>query len=215
MKLTTEHIAYVIGDDKGNVNPTKNITRAETATIFYRLLDAESRAKYETRECSFKDVPETAWYRKEVATLANAGILNGRGNNLFAPDAPITRAEFATIAARFSGITSYSGADLFPDISRSWARAYINIAARLGYVVGYEDGTFRPNSNITRAEAITLINRVLGRDHLTMGSLLDGMKEWPDNADPSKWYYLAMQEATNGHSSHVDDSGTEIWDKLN
>ena len=160
-------------------------------------------------------MPETAWYRTEVATLANAGILNGRGNNLFAPNAPITRAEFATISARFSGITSYSGNDRFPDISRSWAREYINIAAQLGYVVGYDDGTFRPNSNISRAEAITLINRVLGRDKLTNDSLLPNMKEWPDNDDPSKWYYLAMQEATNGHDGMIDpDTGTETWTKL-
>ena len=209
--LTDEHIAYVGGYPDGTVRPEANITRAEVATIFYRLLTNDARALYESDTSTFTDVKNGAWYTTAIATLAKAGIINGYEDGTFRPDANISRAEFAAIAARFDHSNPSVSAS-FTDISGHWAKALIERASALGWVNGYKDGTFRPNVAITRAEAVTLINRVLDRDTLTSSSLLDGMKTWPDNAQTA-WYYLAVQEATNGHTCTMEN-GVEVWTEL-
>ena len=209
--LTDDHIAYVSGYEDGTVRPEANITRAEVAMIFYRLLSDDARSQYEMTVESYSDVASGAWYATAVATLSNAGILSGYEDGTFRPDATITRAEFATIAARFD-TNDTAGSGSFTDIAGHWAEQYIKRAYTLGWVNGYSDGSFHPDADITRAEAVTLINRVLGRDSLTADSLLDGMTEWPDNPT-SAWYYLAMQEATNGHDCEMVDN-VEVWTAL-
>ena len=210
--LTDKHIAYVGGYPDGSVKPGASITRAEVAMIFYRLLSDDARAAYATTDHNFTDVASSAWYAKAVATLANAGIVTGDPNGNFRPNATITRAEFAAIAARFDNSSSENVKTPYTDLSGHWAAALIARASNRGWVTGYSDGTFRPNIAITRAESMTLINRVLGRDKLTAKSLLDSMKKWPDNAT-SAWYYLAVQEATNGHDSKMEN-GNEVWTDL-
>lgn len=199
-----DHVAYIIGDDKGLVRPMANITRAEVATIFFRLMTDESRTEYWCTTNSFPDVADTAWYNNAVSTLANAGILLGRPDGTFGPQEYITRAEFAAIAARFSDV-KYEGGYTFPDVPEThWAYNDIGLAYQLGWVLGQPDGNFAPNRNITRAEAITLINRVLERD-VEEEHLLPDMITWPDNL-PSAWYYEAIQEATNSHTyTRTDD----------
>lgn len=209
--LTDNHIAYIVGYDDGMVHPEANITRAEVAMIFYRLLTDEARAQYETTYCQFPDVNVNAWYGKAVATLTNMGIITGASDGKFHPGDNITRAEFATIAARFDS-SEYSGEDMFGDISGHWAANYINRAAVRGWVHG-SNGLFRPNADITRAETMTLVNNVLGRSTITEDSLLEDMIEWPDNMNTDKWYYLAVQEATNGHNYNMTD-GVEMWTAL-
>ena len=158
-------------------------------------------------------MPADAWFNKAVSTLTNAKIIYGRSGGIFDPNAPITRAEFAAMAVRFFGSGS-DGPDMFSDISGHWAQDAINKAANEGIISGYTDGTFRPDNNITRAEAISIINRVLDRrphaDHL-----LDGMTTWPDNMDTSAWYYTAIQEATNSHDFVTKDRVYESWTDLN
>ena len=155
-----------------------------------------------------------SWYNTAVSTLAGMGILNGRTSASFAPGQPITRGEFAAVAARFSG-ESYSGGDLFPDIKTHWAKESINLAASLGWVGGLQDGTFAPESSITRAEAVTLVNRMLLRLPAGKESLLPEMRTWPDNADENQWYYLAVQEASNSHNYQLDGDGVhENWTSL-
>lgn len=199
-----DHVAYIIGDDKGLVRPMANITRAEVATIFFRLMTDESRTEYWCTTNSFPDVADTAWYNNAVSTLANAGILLGRPDGTFGPQEYITRAEFAAIAARFSDV-KYEGGYTFPDVPEThWAYNDIGLAYQLGWVLGQPDGNFAPNRNITRAEAITLINRVLERD-VEEEHLLPDMITWPDNL-PNAWYYEAIQEATNSHTyTRTDD----------
>ncbi len=208
--LTEDHIAYISGYPDRTIRPENNITRAEVAMIFYRLLTEQSKSIYETNDCSFEDVSDGAWYRTAVATLSNMGIISGKDSTHFDPDAFITRAEFAAIASRFSSL-EHSGPDMFTDISDSWARADINNAAQLGWVKGYGDGTFRPNSQITRAEAIQMVNNVLQRSSIDEESFFADMIRWVDNADSSVWYYLAIQEATNAHDYDKDDNGHETW----
>ncbi|WP_281692858.1 Cna B-type domain-containing protein, partial [Agathobaculum desmolans] len=209
--LTEDHIAYITGYPDGGVHPTANITRAEVAMIFYRLLSDDARALYQTKDASFNDVVDGAWYEEAVATLTKAGILSGYTGNVFRPDEAITRAEFAAIAARFDD-SAVAGEVKLTDIAGHWAEELIRCAANRGWVNGYNDNTFRPERDITRAEAMTLINRVLGRDKLTMDSLLDGMKKWHDNP-ASAWYYLAVQEATNSHDRTMEN-GVELWSAL-
>ena len=180
--------------------------------IFYRLLTDDARAQYETSVCDYSDVASDAWYATAVATLSNMGIITGRPDGTFGPNDHITRAELATIAARFDS-SEYSGANQFSDISGHWAASYVNRAAARGWVNGYPDGTFRPNADITRAEVMTLVNNVLGRSSITEDGLLEGMIEWPDNMDTSAWYYLAVQEATNGHD-YIKADGVETWTDL-
>ena len=175
-----DHFAYVYGYPDGRVGPLNNITRAEVAAIFYRLLRKDIRMESQTTENSFDDVPADAWYVTEVSTLARLGVFVGRTTDVFAPDAPITRAEFATVCARFDQSGAAEDRD-FSDIGGHWAEQYIRQAAALGWVQGYPDGTFGPDRPITRAEAVTMINRVLRRNPGSKDDLLSGMKVWPDN----------------------------------
>ncbi len=207
------HIAYVYGYRDGYVRPQRNITRAEVAAIFYRLLRPDVRAEYASEKSPFADVPDTAWCAAEVATLARMGIFNGKTADTFAPSAPITRAEFAAVCARFDRSGAQAAGAGFTDIAGHWAREQILRAAALGWVHGYSDGRFAPDEPITRAEAVTMINRVLRRDPAGAGDLLAGMKRWPDNPE-SAWYYLAVQEATNGHEYRRADDGHEQWTAL-
>ena len=213
-----DHYAYIIGYDvEGGpsvVRPENNITRAEVATIFFRMLTDDSRAEFWTKTNSFSDVSSEDWFNNAISTTANAGIVNGYDTGDFKPNAPITRAEFAAIAARFSS-RDYTGANMFNDISGHWAAESINKAAQVGWITGYEDGSFRPNQYITRAEAMTLINRVLYRlvDNDGVGNI-SGMVTWPDNT-PDKWYYAAVQEATNSHYYEREDIGYyETWTEI-
>ena len=207
-----DHFAYVYGYPDGRVGPLNNITRAEVAAIFYRLLRRDIRMESQTTENSFDDVPADAWYVTEASTLARLGVFVGRTTDVFAPDAPITRAEFATVCARFDQSGAAEDRD-FSDIGGHWAEQYIRQAAALGWVQGYPDGTFGPDRPITRAEAVTMINRVLRRNPGSKDDLLSGMKVWPDNPEGA-WYYLEVQEATNGHEFHRKADGHEKWTVL-
>lgn len=208
----SNHFAYVVGYKDGNVRPQGNITRAETAAIFFRLLKEEVRSENLSKHNDFADVTEDSWYNTAVSTMAGMNILKGRTANSFVPQAPITRAEFAAICARFdSGKAEENNS--FTDISGHWAEKEIERAATLGWVSGYTDGSFHPDAPITRAEAMTLINRVLCRMPETKADLLDSMTKWPDN-QPSAWYYLAVQEATNSHTYEQKDSKYETWTAL-
>ena len=212
---TEDHYAYIVGYEDGTVRPEGDITRAEVATIFFRLLTDESRDEYWSQDNNYTDVAEGDWYNNAVSTLSKAGILNGYEDGSFQPNGNITRAEFATIAARFFEAT-YEGEDLFPDIEDHWARDYINQAAHAGIVNGYPNGTFQPQENITRAEAMTIVNRTLDR-HPDADHFLADMITWPDNLE-SAWYYEQVQEATNSHEyimkTDADKNPYEIWKEI-
>lgn len=209
-----DHFAYIAGYTDGTVRPNNDITRAEVAMIFYRLLKDETRNANESSRNTFTDVSEGMWCNTAISTIAHLGIVKGRSTEIFDPNAPITRAEFATICARFDQSFIKQG-NHFPDISGHWAESYIQRAAALGWIKGYTDGTFRPENHITRAEAMAMINRVLGRLPESAGDLLPGMKSWPDNADSDAWYYLIVQEATNSHTFERKADGIhERWIKL-
>ena len=207
-----DHYAYVVGYSDGTVRPNANISRAEVATIFFRLLKEEVRDGNLTTENTFADVTDGQWHNKAISTMAKLGAVKGRNAEAFDPDAPITRAEFATICARFDKTQISTGSN-FTDISGHWAEKYIERAATLGWIAGYSDGTFRPSNYITRAEAMTMINRVLCRMPETESNLLPGMITWPDN-QPGTWYYLAVQEATNSHDYDRKDAIHEKWTAL-
>lgn len=207
------HDSYIAGYPDGTVAPNRPITRAEVAAIFYRILRDDGREEIWTTKCSYSDVPAQSWYTSQVATLTNGGILAGYKDGTFRPQQYITRAEFATIAALFFHAPEVED-DAFTDIYDSWARDYINRAAKLGLISGYKDGTFRPQNQITRAEVMEIINNVLFRtpdkDHF-----LDDMVKWPDNSNKTAWYYAAVQEATNGHEyERVDNTSPETWTEL-
>ena len=225
---TKDHYGYIIGypvdyytgqpttdQTKKPVRPEGKITRAEVATIYFRMLTDESRTKFWSQSSGYSDVKTGDWFNNAVSTLSNAGIIAGYEDGSFRPNGYITRAEFATIAARFFDVT-YNGKDLFPDISGHWAKDYINQAANKGFVNGYEDGTFKPDRNITRAEAVTLVNRTLDR-HPDKNHFTKDMLVWPDNMDQTKWYYADMQEATNSHTYQMkensDKTKYENWTK--
>ncbi len=211
--FTTEHIAYIIGRDGGYIAPNDNLTRAEAATMFYRLIDPVVLEEGKATTNSFNDVNEGDWFNTAISTLANLEVLNGRTANTFEPNATITRAEFMTIVARLSE-APYDGEDLFTDISQHWARNYINIAASINWAKG-DNGLFRPNDNITRAEAMTIINRATSRLPENTSDLLDGMTVFVDNMDPNVWYYLNIQEATNSHNyGRKADGVHEKWTGL-
>ncbi len=225
---TKDHYGYIIGypvdyytgqpttdQTKKPVRPEGKITRAEVATIYFRMLTDESRTKFWSQNSGYSDVKAGDWFNNAVSTLSKAGIIAGYEDGSFRPNGYITRAEFATIAARFFDVT-YNGKDLFPDISGHWAKDYINQAANKGFVNGYEDGTFKPDRNITRAEAVTLVNRTLDR-HPDKSHFTKDMLVWPDNMDQTKWYYADMQEATNSHTYQMkensDKTKYENWTK--
>ena len=208
-----DHYAYIVGYPNGNVEPNGNITRAEVATIFFRLLTEEVRTANSTQSNSLSDVTRGQWFNHAVSTLSSMGIVKGHNDGTFAPNAPITRAEFAAIAARFDDKNTDTSSK-FTDIASHWAKNEIGIAANKGWINGYPDGTFRPNQYITRAEAMTLVNRVLNRLPENSSDLLDSMIKWPDNSDVSAWYYLAVQEATNSHYYKTKENKFEKWSKL-
>ena len=207
-----DHYAYVVGYPDGTVRPNADISRAEVAAVFFRLLKAEVRDGNLTADCTFQDVYDGQWWDQSIATMAKLGVLKGRSPDCFDPEAPITRAEFATICARFdTGETD--GASRFTDISGHWAEQEIQRAASLGWIAGDPDGRFRPDDCITRAEAMAMIDRVLCRLPRTADDLLPDMTVWPDNK-PTDWYYLPVQEATNSHDFDRVGEVNETWTKL-
>lgn len=204
-----DHFAYVVGYQDGCVHPNALITRAETATIFFRLLKDDVRDDNLRTSNTFADVPNDYWANTAISTMAGLGIVQGRSSTAFDPNASITRAEFAAICARFDTGKS-SGTQTFSDIKGHWAQSYIERAAELGWIKGFEDGTFRPNDCITRAQAMTMINRVLNRIPEDASDLLPDMNVWPD-CNPGDWFYLAVQEATNSHNYKHKAGNYETW----
>ena len=193
-----DHYAYIIGYGNNDVRPQNNITRAEVATIFFRLLTDETREANMTKSNGYNDVKDGDWFCCAVSTLSKMGIIKGYEDGSFKPNDPISRAEFAAIAARFDPDGDKTPAS-FSDVTSHWAKDEISIAANHGWIKGYEDGSFKPDQKITRAETMTLVNRVLNRLPETKDDLHKDMKTWVDNMDETAWYYLAVQEATNSH----------------
>lgn len=211
---TTDHFAYIVGYGNGEVRPQNNITRAEVATIFFRLLTDDVRDENLTKTNRYSDVTRADWYNTAVSTLSSMGIITGYPDGTFRPNAAITRAEFAAIAARFDNDGDKTAAK-FSDIATHWARDEISIAYNNGWINGYPNGTFGPQRDITRAETMTLVNRVLNRQPETEDDLLPNMTVWTDNANPNAWYYLAVQEATNSHYyKFKTNSKYEKWTEL-
>ena len=207
-----DHFNYIIGTPEGLSLPTANVTRAEVATIFFRLMTDDARAKFDSLDNNFSDVAKGKWYNRAISTLAKAGIIKGDPAGTYRPDDPITRAEMAAIIARFGDFKE--GGKTFSDISGHWAQKYIELAASNGWINGNPDGTFKPNNNITRAETVAMINRVLDRQTKDVSDLLpvSQMTNWSDNMDTAKWYYRDMQEATNNHKAErVGNSIYEKW----
>ena len=207
-----DHYAYIIGYEDGTVRPQGNITRAEVATIFFRLLTDEVREEYWSTESGYSDVSSSDWYNNAISTLSNLGVITGYEDGTFRPNASISRAEFVTIVTRFFDYTAeYEGT--FSDVSySSWYADFVQAAVDMGLVNGYENGTFRPNASITRAEAVAIVNRVLLRrpdaEHLLPWSV---MNTFSDNVLESAWYYEDIQEATNSHDYEWLKSGVEDW----
>lgn len=215
---SVDHYAYMVGYPDGMVHPEWKITRAETATIFFRMLTDESRENFWSQVNPYYDVLPDVWYNNAISTLTNAGILNGYPDGNFVPNGNITRAEFAAMAVRFFTDEEYEvEEDAFPDIADHWANYEINLAYAKEIIEGYPDGTFKPDQEITRAEAVTIVNRVLER-YPHKEHLLEDMIVWPDNMDETMWYYEAIQEATNSHvfDRQYDEEKLpyEIWTEL-
>ena len=210
---TDDHYAYVMGYPDGTVRPMGNITRAEVATIFFRLLTDDSRAQFWATTNAYSDVKSGDWFNNAVSTLSNAGIISGYPDGTFRPNAPITRAEMAKVVALFAKLDKSE--NLFNDIAGHWAEAYIRLAAGNGWIAGYPDGSFKPQQNITRAETMTMINRVLDRVPSVESHLLpyNVMLTFPD-CQSGQWYYIAVQEATNSHTYEravTEKHGDEQW----
>lgn len=206
------HFNYVIGYTDGTIRPSNNISRAEVATIFFRLLTDEARTQYDKTTSSFSDIKDGAWCCRAVSTLTNMGIIKGYTDGTFRPNADITRAELATIIARFAKLDVNT--ETFSDITGHWAQKSIELAAGNGWINGYTDGTFRPNKSIIRAETFAMINRVLDRQTESVSDLLptSEMNMWSDNLNENAWYYKDVQEATNYHKcDRVGDSVYEKW----
>ena len=206
------HFNYIVGYTDGTIRPENNISRAEIAAIFFRLLNDDVRDKFNTTDCDFSDVAEGSWCRRSIATLTSLGVISGYTDGTFRPDAEITRAELATIISRFANLDVNT--QTFSDISGHWAQKYIELAAGNGWIKGYEDGTFRPDEKITRAETFAMINRVLNRQTENVTDLLpqSEMNMWSDNMDEDAWYYKDVQEATNYHKcERIGDSIYEKW----
>ena len=196
-----DHYAYLYGFHDGTIRPDADITRAQVAAIFFRLLEPEVRAANLTDDCDYPDVPEDAWYRTEAATITSLGLMQGYTDGNFCGEQPITRGELSAVLARMSGKEiKNDGSTKFKDIKDHWAEAEIRTIEDFNWILGYGDGTFRPDDSTSRAETATMINRMLHRTPEYPSDLLDTMKTWPDNADAEAWYYLAMQEASNSHS---------------
>ena len=210
--FTDDHYAYIVGGPDGTVRPNDSMTRAGVATIFFRLLKDSVRDANLLTGCTYTDVADDYWANTAISTMTGLGIVQGRSTTTFDPKAPITRAQFAAICARFDTGKS-SGTQTFTDIKGHWAEKYIQRAAELGWIKGFEDGTFRPDTYITRAQAMTMINRVLNRIPEDESDLLPGMNVWPD-CNPGDWFYLAVQEATNSHDYKHKAGNYETWTKL-
>lgn len=212
------HKAYIRGFEDGTVQPLKTISRAEVAQIFYNLMTDASKAKYSSKVNNFKDVSSTHWCNEPISALAQASVLLGYEDGTFRPENPISRAELAAILTRVqvlnnSFASAPQAAKNFKDVAPGvWYYNYVQTASKNGWIVGYEDGTFRPDNLITRAETITMVNRLLSRNPQNLSDMvISGMKVFPDNADPTQWYFLAIQEATNGHDYNRDANGFEKW----
>ena len=208
-----DHYAYVVGYPDGMVRPSGNITRAEAATIFFRLLTDDSRNQFWMTTNAYSDVNRGDWFNNAVSTLSNAGIISGYPDGTFRPNAPITRAEMSKIIALFAKLNKSE--DRFNDIAGHWAEAYIKLAAGNGWIAGYPDGSFKPQQNITRAETMTMINRVLERVPSVESHLLpyNAMLTFPD-CQSGQWFYIAVQEATNSHTyerAASEKNGDEQW----
>jgi len=225
-----EHYAYLIGDKRNQIvpqgeveltemaenviSPEHNITRAEVATIFFRLITDEYRAQMWTQVNPFPDVALEQWFNNAISTMANAQVFVGMPDGTFQPNRSITRAEFATAVSRFFD-AEYTGPNLFSDIEGHWAAREINAVANVGWIIGMPDGTFQPDREITRAEVATLMNRILVRHPETVDDLLPDMLTWPDNMNEAAWYYLAMQEATNSNEYQMKVNGIhKYWTSL-
>lgn len=213
---TADHYAYLMGYPDGTVRPGGSITRAEATTIFFRLLTEESRSQFWATENRYSDVSAGRWYNNAVSTMTRAGIVNGYPDGTFRPNAPITRAEMAKIIALFAKLEP--SAERFPDTAGHWAEPYIRLAAGNGWIEGYPDGTFRPNQSITRAETVTMIDRVLERVPKDESRLLphETMLTFPD-CRPGQWFYIAVQEAANSHiyeRAASEQHGDEQWKEL-
>ena len=211
--FTDDHYAYIVGGPDGTVRPNDNMTRAGVATIFFRLLKDSVRDANLLTGCTYTDVPDGHWANTAISTMTGLDIVRGYDAAAFGPGDPITRAQFAAICARFDTGKS-SGEQTFSDISGHWAEKYIQRAAELGWIKGFEDGTFRPDAYITRAQAVTMINRMLNRLPEDPSDLLPGMNVWPD-CGPGDWFYLAIQEATNSHDFKHKAGNYETWTGLN
>ena len=211
-----DHVAYIMGYPDGTVHPEGQITRAEACTIFFRLLTDSSRDYYFSKTNDYTDVARTDWYNNAISTLSNAGIVTGYDDGTFRPNQPITRGEMAKIIAGFANLNK--GSKTFSDLAGHWSKTYVELAAGNGWIAGYPDGTFRPDQKITRAETVTMINRVLERVPAKESRLLSRsiMLTFPDN-QPGEWYYIAIQEASNSHEyqrSVYEAEGDEMWTKL-
>ena len=210
--FTDDHYAYIVGGPDGTVRPNDSMTRAGVATIFFRLLKDSVRDANLLTGCTYTDVPDGHWANTAISTMTGLDIVRGYDAAAFGPGDPITRAQFAAICARFDTGKS-NGSRTFSDIEGHWAKAYIERAAELGWISGFQDGTFRPDAYITRAQAVTMINRMLNRVPEDPSDLLPGMNVWPD-CSPSDWFYLAVQEATNSHDFEHKAGNYETWTKL-
>lgn len=211
--FTDDHYAYIVGGPDGTVRPNDSMTRAGVATIFFRLLKDSVRDANLLTGCTYTDVPDGHWANTAISTMTGLDIVRGYDAAAFGPGDPITRAQFAAICARFDTGKS-NGSRTFSDIEGHWAKAYIERAAELGWISGFQDGTFRPDAYITRAQAVTMINRMLNRLPEDPSDLLPGMNVWPD-CSPSDWFYLAIQEATNSHDYRHKAGSYETWTGLN
>lgn len=207
-----DHFAYIKGYPDGTVRPEASLTRAEAAAILYRVMEKSCVERFHAESSSFRDVPDGKWYTTYVATLEKAGVIVDSKDNNFRPNDAITRAELASMLAQFANVTG--GTTSFSDVPAThWAADYIAAAVRSGWIQGYPDGTFRPEQTIKRAEMTAMVNRALGRDPQSASDLLEGMKTWKDNADPTAWFYLDIQEAANGHT-YARKTGGEYWTGL-
>jgi hypothetical protein len=208
-----EHKAYIFGFPDGNVYPERFVTREEAVAMFYRILTEEARAAYRSKAIPYSDIESGRWSADSISCLTEAGIVCGYPDAAFRPSQFMTRAEFAVLALQFSKGNESSRAS-FPDIKGHWAEGFILRASAQGLVQGYEDGKFSPESEISRAEAVALINRALRRHVESSSDLLDGMRVWPDNLEGT-WYCLDIQEASNSHGfTRKEDGLSEVWDSI-
>ena len=225
MPLATTHFAYMVGfPEDGSIRPEANITRAEVSTIFFRLISDAHRINIWSQTNSFEDVTPTCWSNNPVSTMENGGLFKGIPlGATFNPTQHATRAEFAAMVVNYMGFGHYrvnaakeaSTGHAFADIADHWAADAIGIAHLQGWITGFDDGTFRPDQPITRAEVAALINRALGRLPQTAEDLLPGMLTWTDNLDIDAWYYLYIQEASNcNHYETKEDGIYKTWVEL-